>query len=325
MAGTPILEIQGLFKRYHETTAVHDLHLRVDEGDIYGFLGPNGAGKTTTLRIVLGLLEPSEGSVLLFGRPIHEAREHRDLRRQIGAVLETQHLYDDMTAEEYLVFFGQVYGVKAPLSRADQLLKRVGLHHRRRHLIGTFSKGMRQRLAIARALLHQPKLLILDEPVTGLDPHGVKAMRDILLEEHDRGCTLMVASHVLSEVERLCTRVGIMHGGRLVAEGDVAGLKRSLQPTLTLRIRLNRTPPELPSALAALPGVRVVSAVQHQLVLQVHDDDRTVESVVLAIIEAGAVPLELTPETASLEDTFLRLTQENVHRAVQELAPASGA
>lgn len=214
-----MIELQSLTKRFGPRTAVDGLSLTVGAGQIYGFLGANGAGKTTTIRMLLGILEPDGGRAVVCGRPVR--RGDREGRRLVGAVGETQYLYGDMTLAAYLGFFARLYGVSR--GRVEEVLADVGLADRAGDLAVDLSKGLQQKLGLARALLHDPPVLLLDEPVSGLDPHGIREVREIICRERDRGRLVFISSHVLAEIALVADRVGIMLQGRLVFESDVKG------------------------------------------------------------------------------------------------------
>jgi ABC-2 type transport system ATP-binding protein len=214
-----VIETKGLTKRFGTRTAVDGLDLCALAGEIYGFLGPNGAGKTTTIRLVLGILTPDAGTVQVCGRTVR--RGDRAGRCLVGAVAEVQHLYADMTCREYLCFFAALYGIDGAAARVDAMLDLVGLGDRAHDRAIDLSKGLQQKLGLARALLHDPPVLVLDEPVSGLDPHGIREVRDIICRERDRGRLVFLSSHVLSEIERTADRIGMLRQGRLVFEGPV--------------------------------------------------------------------------------------------------------
>ena len=217
-----MIEARGLTKRFGSRVAVDGLDLCVRPGEIYGFLGPNGAGKTTTIRMLLGIIHPDAGAVVVCGRPVR--RGDRVGRHLVGAVAEVQHLYGDMSCAEYLRFFAALYGLGWAKARVAGLLDLVGLADRAADRAADLSKGLQQKLGLARALLHDPPVLILDEPVSGLDPHGIREVREIICRERDSGRVIFLSSHVLSEVERTADRVGILRHGRLVFEGPIAGI-----------------------------------------------------------------------------------------------------
>jgi len=215
-----VIETEGLTKRYGSTVAVDDLDLTVIGDEIYGFLGPNGAGKSTTIGMVMDYVRPTAGRVrVLGGDPRADAVEIHD---RLGILPDRYDLYDGHTARQHLDF---VIDTKRASDAPEQLLARVGLDDSSDQAVDTFSQGMEQRLALAMALVGDPELLVLDEPFTGLDPHGVRTVREIVHEENDRGAAVFFSSHVLGQVELVCDRVGILHHGRLVAQGTVDELR----------------------------------------------------------------------------------------------------
>jgi ABC-2 type transport system ATP-binding protein len=215
-----VIEAQGLTKRFGPRLAVDGLSLTAHAGEIYGFLGTNGAGKTTTIRMLLGVLQPDAGEVRVCGRPLR--RGDRAIRRLMGAVAEVQCLYSDMSCREYLHFFASLYRVPGPDRRVAEVLDLVTLADRSGDRAIDLSKGLQQKLGLARALLHDPPILILDEPVSGLDPHGIREVREIVRRERDRGRLVFLSSHVLSEIERNADRIGVIRDGKLVFEDTVA-------------------------------------------------------------------------------------------------------
>jgi ABC-2 type transport system ATP-binding protein len=208
-----------LTKRFGARTAVDGLDLRAGPRQIYGFLGPNGAGKTTTIRLLLGILSPDAGTVQVCGRAVR--RGDRAGRCLVGAVGEVQHLYGDMSCAEYLRFFAALYGIGDADTRVAAMLDLVGLGDRAPDRTIDLSRGLQQKLGLARALLHDPPVLVLDEPVSGLDPHGIREVREIICRERDRGRLVFLSSHVLSEVERTADRIGMIRQGKLVFEGSI--------------------------------------------------------------------------------------------------------
>jgi ABC-2 type transport system ATP-binding protein len=211
-----------LTKRFGARTAVDDLNLSAGAGEIYGFLGPNGAGKTTTIRLLLGILAPDAGTVQICNQPVR--RSDRAARCLVGAVGEVQHLYGDMSCSEYLRFFAALYGIDEARARVAAMLDLVGLRDRADDRAIDLSKGLQQKLGLARALLHDPPVLVLDEPVSGLDPHGIREVREIIRRERDRGRLVFLSSHVLSEIERTADRIGMLREGKLVFEGSTEEL-----------------------------------------------------------------------------------------------------
>ena len=227
------LETHGLTHRFGDHKVLSGIDMQVPAGSIYGFLGPNGAGKTTTLRLILGLLATQEGEIRIFGRPL--AHDRIAILRNVGSMIESPSLYDHLTAAENLRVLQLVH--RCPESRIREVLDLVGLADTGRKRARQFSLGMKQRLAIAGALLHRPSLVILDEPTNGLDPHGIIEIRNLLVELNRRdGCTILVSSHLLSEIERVATHVGILGRGKLLFQGTIEELRRHRQEVLSIRV-----------------------------------------------------------------------------------------
>jgi ABC-2 type transport system ATP-binding protein len=222
---TAIISVKNLSKSYGGTKAVDALNLEIQRGEFYGFLGPNGAGKTTTIRMITGILQGDEGSIAIDDGPVHDKKH---VSKLLGVVPESRGFYEWMTASEYLYFFANLYGVpkKNQEKLITALLSEVDLLKRRNSTIGTYSRGMKQRLGLARALINDPKVLILDEPTLGLDPQGQLMMQQLLKKLSAAGVTIFLSSHLLDEVSRLCSRIGILHQGRLIAEGTIEELKQ---------------------------------------------------------------------------------------------------
>ncbi len=221
----PAIEIRDLRKQYGDKAAVDGLTLSVEQGCFFGFLGPNGAGKTTTIKMLMGLAPPTSGSIELLGLPMPE--RSLEIKRQIGLVPDGSLLFDHLTGGEFIEFTGRVYGLDRSTSRgrAAELLELFDLGHLPRKLIAEYSKGMRKRVAMAAALIHRPKLFLMDEPFEGVDAMGARLMKDILLEQVRHGATIFLTSHVLEVVERLCDRVGIIQEGKLIAEGPLEEMR----------------------------------------------------------------------------------------------------
>jgi ABC-2 type transport system ATP-binding protein len=297
----PPVKARGLVKRYKEVLAVDHIDLNVREGDVYGFLGPNGAGKTTTLRMALGLIVPSEGTVELFGRdPMHEGAAALD---GVAGFVEAPRFYPYLSAAKNLQLLAALDGDDAR-QRIGEVLETVELSARAKHRVGGYSHGMRQRLGIAAALLRRPRLLILDEPATGLDPAGMRDMRLLIRRLADEGITVLLSSHQLPEVQDLCDRVAIVDSGRVVYEGALSDLRR--QGGAGYRLRTTDDTSAL--ALAReLPGIESAAAGEHGIGFQA--DEHDVPALTVALGRAGIGILVLTPELATLEDLFFRLTE----------------
>ena len=299
--GPPPIEVRGLVKRYGDLEAVAGVDVTVNTGDVYGYLGPNGAGKTTSLRMMLGLIRPTEGSVRLFGRDPTESVRALD---GVAGFVEAPTFYPYMTGRRNLELLAAFDGGDAP-SRIDGALDTVELAGRAGDRVGGYSHGMRQRLGIAAALLRAPKLLLLDEPATGLDPGGMRDMRLLIRRLADDGMTVLLSSHLLAEVEEVCNRVAIVRTGRIVYEGEIAELKRSAGTTY----RLATTDDERAQAVCrAQPGVDNVRVDSGRISFTA--SETAVAELSQALVEAGALIRSLAPQTVTLEDLFFSLTED---------------
>jgi len=308
---TPI-EVSQLTKRYETTTALSGISFDVQPGEIMGFLGPNGAGKTTTLRILTGLLAPTEGTARIDGLEVSE--RSLDARRRLGYLPEHVSLYPELRVEEYLQYRACIKGVvrAARRPRVSEALDRCDLGSVRRSLIGRLSKGYRQRVALADCLLAQPKILILDEPTVGLDPHQIRQTRE-LITTLGRTATILLSTHILPEVEMICHRVTIIDKGRIVAVDTPAQLRQRLQGTAVIRAELHGEPADVEAALKQLPGVARVSLMGHSGGYAAFDVETSGgadvrEAVFRLAVERRWALRELSKAQASLEDVFIHLT-----------------
>ncbi|MGB4871575.1 MAG: ABC transporter ATP-binding protein, partial [Candidatus Promineifilaceae bacterium] len=254
-----IIEIQGLTKQYGELTALNDLYLTLEEGAVFGFIGPNNTGKTTTMRILTTLLKPTSGKAWVAGHSVTD--DPRAVRRAIGYMPDFFGVYDDMKVWEYLDFFGACYDIP-PNVRAgmiDDLLALVDLGHKKDAYVEGLSRGMKQRLCLARTLTHDPQILILDEPASGLDPRARIEMRELLRELKNMGKTIFFSSHILSEVADICTSIGIIEAGRLIAHGDMAEMQRQLRTHRLIQLRALGDTLPLQAFLLSRPEVHNVT------------------------------------------------------------------
>jgi ABC-2 type transport system ATP-binding protein len=298
--GPAPLEVRGLVKRYDKLTAVAGVDITVNVGDVYGYLGPNGAGKTTSLRMMLGLIRPTEGTVRLFGR---DPMESVQALQGVAGFVEAPTFYPYLTARRNLELLAAFDGNDAR-RRIDQALDTVELTDRATDKVGGYSHGMRQRLGIAAALLRDPKLLLLDEPATGLDPAGMRDMRVLIRRLADQGMTVVLSSHLLAEVEEVCNRVAIVRLGKIVYEGAIADLKRGAGTVY----RLATTDDERALAVCrAQPGIADVQIEHDRITFK--SDEAAVAELSQALVEAGALIRVLTPQTVTLEDLFFSLTE----------------
>ncbi len=222
-----MIELRNLTKRFGEIVAVNRLNLSVSEGEIFGFIGPNGAGKTTTLRMMSGIIAPSEGSIVIDG--MNMADHPAQVKKKIGFIPDRPFLYEKLTAMEFMKFIADLYGVEAGFfhDRAERILRQFSLHHWSDELIESFSHGMKQRLIISAAILHDPKVIIVDEPMVGLDPAGIRMVKDLFRSLAKMGTTLFMSTHTLTVAEDVCDRIGIIHKGLLIATGTTEELRQS--------------------------------------------------------------------------------------------------
>lgn len=281
-------------------TAVNEVSLEVQQGEIYGFLGPNGAGKTTTIKMLMGLIYPSGGTATLFGRPLGDPLA----KAKVGFLPESPYFYDYLTGREFLRFYGHLFGLlgNALEKRVDELLELVGMAHARDLQLRKFSKGMLQRVGIAQALINDPELVILDEPMSGLDPIGRKEVRDLILRLKESGKTVMFSSHILHDAELLCDRVAMIMKGRLVACGHVSELIAG-DTTHEVEMVIDRL---LPEALERIKALASKVVLQGERVMAVLTSQQDVDHAIDVIRSTKAKLVALTPHKASLEDLFIR-------------------
>ena len=298
-----ILQTFSLSKRFGKIQAVRSLDLTVHQGNIFGILGPNGSGKTTTLGMVLGAVHPDEGTFTWFGEPgSHLAR------RRIGVLLETPSFYPSLSAERNLAVVASIKG--RAMDRIESVLRRVGLYERRHSPIQTYSLGMRQRLALAAALLTDPDVLVLDEPTNGLDPQGIAEVRTIIQAVGRQGTTIIMASHILAEVEKVCTHVAVIKQGRLLAAGDIAQVLQAENRILVGAADLNA----LRETLVGLPGILAIRPKGPLLELVVNDLANPAD-LNRTLSERGVTLSHLQLQRKGLEETFLDLVAEDAHPA----------
>ena len=296
----PPVEVRGLVKRYGGLTAVAGVDLTVRSGDVYGYLGPNGAGKTTSLRMMLGLIRPTEGWVRLFGR---DPMESVGALEGVAGFVEAPTFYPYLSARRNLEMLAAYDGRGAP-DRVEMALDTVELTGRAKDRVGGYSHGMRQRLGIAAALLRDPRLLLLDEPATGLDPAGMRDMRLLIRRLAEQGMTVLLSSHLLTEVEDVCNRVAIVRSGRIVYEGEIAALKRGAGATYRLQTTDDQRALEI---CRAQSGISDVSYGHGRITFAA--DEGSVGLLSQALVEAGALILVLAPQTVTLEDLFFSFTE----------------
>ena len=314
---TAIIELRDLTKRYGDVVAVDSLNLSIDEGAVFGFIGPNGAGKTTTMRILTTLLRPTAGEARIAGHSVSD--EPQAVRRAIGYMPDFFGVYEDMKVWEYLDFFAACYDIPAAARPAmiDDLLALVDLGGKRDAFVESLSRGMKQRLCLARTLTHDPQVLILDEPASGLDPRARIEMRELLRELQKMGKTIFFSSHILAEVADICTSIGIIENGRLVADGNVTDMMRRLRAHRQITVRfVPGAAVDLAALVMELGGEGGVSAAMagddpaaNTLRLDFDGDDAALSSLLAWLVGRGLPVLSFSEERGDLEDVFMHLTR----------------
>jgi len=301
-----VIELRGLQKHYGTFRAVDGLDLTVRQGDVYGFLGPNGAGKSTTIRMMMSLIRPTSGSITVFGESLHHHREK--ILRRIGAIVERPDFYNYLSAFKNLELVGRLSGADVSRTNIMRVLGMVSLDERAMSKVKTYSHGMKQRLGIAQALLHNPDLIVLDEPTTGLDPQGMKDIRDLILAlSADHKKTILLSSHILPEVELTANRMVIINKGKAVVEGLVNDLLNAGKMKVTIETDECAS---VRTALSTTPwGGRITGVTEHAVIMQL---DRAEIASVIQHLSASSIHINSVVPVRSLEDYFLSLTSEVV-------------
>jgi ABC-2 type transport system ATP-binding protein len=308
-----MIEINGLCKEYGDVIAINGVSLTIPQAEIYGLIGPNGAGKTTLMRIICGLLEPTQGQVRVNG--IDVRREPEQVRGQIGYLADFFSLYDDLKVWEYLDYFAHAYKLSASdiPDRTEEALTQAGLITKRDSLIQGLSRGMKQRLGIARAMIHKPQVLVLDEPASGLDPKARIELRDLLLTARDQGTTILISSHILSELEGFCTSIGIMERGRLIKSGRVEEIT---SPTLLqhqIRLRwLGEAASLIQTVLQQHPGTSAVHLNLRDGVFAFAGNDEQLAHLLAALIAAGVQVVAFQEIKLSFEEMYMKTSSHEV-------------
>jgi len=303
-----VIEVQDLTKAYGTTIAVDHIGFRVEEGEIFGFLGPNGAGKTTTVRMLTGVIPMDGGSARILGHDIRA--EPVQAKQRIGVVPETSNAYTDLTAWQNLMLMGELYGLEHghSVGRARDLLDMLGLLGKKDQKVQAYSKGMKQRLILAMALLHEPVLLFLDEPTGGLDVQSTQMILAMLRDLNEGGTTIFLTTHNMDEANRLCHRVGIIRSGRMVALDAPEKLKAAIDRVHLIDVSFDREIP--PDALSGRAGITEVARSGDKWRITTDNPDAAVRSLLEASRERGATIISLNTLAPSLDDAFLRLTRE---------------
>ena len=303
----PIIYTKDLSRSFGDILAVDRISLSINPGEVFGFLGPNGAGKTTTVRMLAALLEPTSGEAYVSGFQV--GKEDQKIRRNIGLLPEAPGLYDALTAEQNLAFYGAMYGVEEISLQIKRYLELLGLWNRRYEPVATFSKGMRQKLAIARALLHEPEVLFLDEPTSGLDPQAAKLVREFIGELKGEGRTIILCTHNLEEADRLCDRVAVMNG-HLLALDSPKVLRRNIFGRKVV-FHLAEIKTEFEQALGSFEFVTEVQVVENKILVSVEDPETNNPILLRTLVEQGAEIQFVGELRRRLEDVYLELMQSS--------------
>jgi len=305
-----LIETENLTRKFGELTAVDNLTLKVEEGEVFGFLGPNAAGKTTTVRMLCGLIAKTSGNARIGDFSVDDPEDCLKIRKMVGLLPGDVGLYDSLSAYTNLDFYGKLYEVSRERREENikQLLSLLGIWERRDHPVGTFSKGTKQKIAIARALIHDPELLFLDEPTANLDPEASKTVRDFVLDLKKEKRTIFINTHNLSEAEKLCDRIGIIKT-HLLTIGSPESLARGLQTRKTV-VQLQQVSPKLLASVEKLHAVKDARTVDNQLVLDMDEPERDNPDVVRTIVEAGGRVQYVTELRSTLEDVYLKMIKE---------------
>jgi ABC-2 type transport system ATP-binding protein len=301
-----VISLERVSKELNGRQILKDVTLAVKQGDIFGYLGPNGAGKTTTIRIILGLMQATSGKVAVLGQDVQLIK----IRQKVGFVLEADGLYDNMTAYDNLVYFARLYDIAQPAPKVNEVLKLVGLADRARDKVGTYSKGMRQRLALARAIVPDPEVLVLDEPTAGVDPTGQIEIRQLMLDLiHKQGKTILLSSHNLDEVQRICDRIALIHKGQIRLYGALEKLQREMGHG---GVEIETAGPIAPAVIAELtklPDVGVREQRDRYLILSI-GTGVDVSTIVGLLVSRGVRIEQFKKQEASLEELFTSSVRE---------------
>ncbi len=308
-----MIEIKNLAKYYGDLAAVDDLSLNIKEGDIFGFIGPNGAGKTTTMRVLVTLLQPTAGAAFIDGLDV--TKQGKKVRKRVGYMPDFMGVYDDLKVFEYLEFFAAAFGIerKKRKSIVEGVLELTDLQSKQSATVDSLSRGMQQRLGLARVLIHDPKVLILDEPASGLDPRARIEIRELLRELKRMGKTIMISSHILSELEEICDHVGIIEHGKLVFSGTLEEIRPHLGISGKVTVKVGENQDKAVELLSALPQVGQVQAVGDKIAVTFTEGQDGDGIIARTLVKADLDVISIEPEQLKLDDAFLQLTKGIVH------------
>ena len=304
-----MIETRHLTRRFKDLTAVDDLSLKIEKGETFGFIGPNGAGKTTTIQILATLMRPTSGEVYVAGLPL--AGKAREVRRLIGYMPDAPAAYEDLTVAEYLEFFAAAYGIRGKERKrvVDDVVQLTDLGAKLEAMVESLSRGTQQRLGLARVLLHDPQVLLLDEPASGLDPRARVEIREILKELRRLGKTILISSHILSDLDEICTTVGIIERGKLLTSGAVGAVSRAARGARVVRVVVEARAEEAEAELRKAPGVAAVAREDGSLRVTLGEALGGPADVAALLVAAGFRLTHLEEEAARLEEAFMKLTQ----------------
>ncbi|MEN6392757.1 MAG: ABC transporter ATP-binding protein [Anaerolineaceae bacterium] len=301
-----MITTENLTKQFGEKTAVDRLNLEVKEGEVYGFLGPNGAGKTTTVRILTCLISPTRGSAKVNGLDIKS--QAMAIHKITGILTETPGLYENLSAERNLEIYASLYEVNDPRGQIEKYLRLLGLWEQRRDPAATFSKGMKQKLAIARTLIHEPKIVFLDEPTSALDPEAARLVRDFIADLRQEGRTIFLCTHNLDEADRLCDRIALFNSSLLTVDTP-ANLRTTVFGRKVV-IHLRENPPQLAQSLQSIPGIKNIKPVDNKLVISLENPENTNPLIIRTLVDNGADIQFVGELRHSLEDVYLQLINQ---------------
>jgi len=308
-----MIETQHLTKNYGNLTALNDLNLSIQKGDIFGFIGPNGAGKTTTMRILVTLLEPTRGKAFINGLDV--SKEGKKVRRMVGYMPDFMGVYDDLKVFEYLEFFAAAFGIERQKRKSivEGVLELTDLQSKQAATVDSLSRGMQQRLGLARVLIHDPQVLILDEPASGLDPRARIEIRELLRELKRMGKTIMISSHILSELEEICDHIGIIEHGQLIFSGTMEEIRPRLGLHSKVRVKVASNQNKAVELLSALPQIHDVQVLGEDIAITFNEGQDGNGIIARTLVNADLDVIAIQPERIKLDDAFLQLTKGIVH------------
>lgn len=301
----PAIETKHLTKRFGRTVAVDALNLRIARGEVFGLLGPNGAGKTTTVRMLCGILAPTQGEAAVAGFPVSDRQR---VARVVGLLPETPGLYDRLSVFRNLEIFAEIFHVDNRIDKINQYLRLLGLWDQRSQPSGSLSKGMRQKLALARALIHEPQILFLDEPTASLDPLSAKIMRELILSLKEKEVTFIICTHNLFEVEQICSRVGILSKGKLISIGTPGEIKQTISKR-EIVFTLTRVDKKIIESLR-FDFIKGMTLKENKLSVFLENPEKEIPQIVKVLVQVGGEIVFITERGPSLEEVYLELTKE---------------